>query len=574
MSEIATDENGAGGWLVWPSTAGTACATAADTAGCPPATGFAQHAKDRLPLLPLQNIQNIQNMRTPHASHSCSPWPDFADSAVCAASGVSDTAPATDAGAAPSSLASDAAMPSLDASTAAPASAPASASDRQLADRLPTATPATPWQRVQPCNSRIHIDSPLRVLLNRELLPIWSSSTRLRAVSLRPYARTFVSSERDLRYIGQEADPASPPYALAYSWRLQQQLLAAVLESGSVCIFQTDGELGRPVLQWAAHDNAIFDCAWTNDNTQIITGAGDSCVRLWDVETQRCLVEYRDHSGSIKSISCSPFQPDIFCTGSRDGRMAIWDRRVSSEWRLPHASPADRESRPAIRIPDAHLHVVQGGLRVPSTTKSRSRTPKPPQTATPAKHTASVTAVKFLTHKSDMVASVGSADGLVKFWDLRAVGGAGSLNADVERSTPSKFRRRPFGFSSLSLNSAGTKLYASCLDDSIHEFNTHGLGAAVNRFSHPTFRCSSFYIRTAISPDDSMLISGSSSTSVFLWDLHRPQSTPFLLKGHQSETTGLATCSDDMSVRVWRAGVDLDSLPDDPGVKHLRAAVH
>ncbi|KAJ1328639.1 hypothetical protein BSLG_010371 [Batrachochytrium salamandrivorans] len=443
----------------------------------------------------------------------------------------------------------------------------------------------------------------LHTLFQRETLVAPANAFKFSTWS---YMRSLYSSETDIQSSKDADGQRSPPYACRYShscvsdglyfvnaaflanWRFGSQrgkLLAVVGEAGCVSIFNTSNTLGRPTSTWFAHDNAIFDCAWSHDNKQLITASGDAYIRLWDIETQKCVMGFRGHRGSVKSVSWCPTQPDVISTASRDGRIMVWDRRFNRDVSTPHSSPSSCDSRPVIVIPYAHLRPAQLNMMLQSATKLKLHTPKTPP---PPKYTASVTAVTFLTHSTYMIASVGAADGLVKFWDLRAAGTSKNWRNAVETSTPPKTRKRSFGFSSLSLNNAGTKLYASCLDNSIHEFNTHALGAPVRQLSYPSYQCNSFYIRTSISPDDSTLMSGSMDGGVYLWDIQNPTPRPpLILKGHTSETSGvawcnadigqasdIATCSDDMTVRVWRAGLALASLPDDPGSVHLRGFAH
>ena len=84
------------------------------------------------------------------------------------------------------------------------------------------------------------------------------------------------------------------------------------------------------------------------------------------------------------------------------------------------------------------------------------------------------------------------------------------------------------------------------------------------RYSHPTFRCGSFYIKTAISPCSKYIASGSSDSNLYIWEVDAPNRLPFVLRGHISEVTSaqwcmtrrdgveqIATCSDDATVRIW-----------------------
>ncbi|AQK63690.1 Cell division cycle protein cdt2 [Zea mays] len=71
----------------------------------------------------------------------------------------------------------------------------------------------------------------------------------------------------------------------------------------------------------------------------------------------------------------------------------------------------------------------------------------------------------------------------------------------------------------------------------------------------------SFFVKSAISPDGTHILGGSSDGSVYLWQVDQPESAPIVLKGHEGEATSvdwcasevgkIATSSDDSTVRVW-----------------------
>ena len=58
---------------------------------------------------------------------------------------------------------------------------------------------------------------------------------------------------------------------------------------------------------WKAHDNAIFDIAWSYDDSYLITGSGDQACIVWDTETLDHLAVFQSHSSSVKSVDAHPF---------------------------------------------------------------------------------------------------------------------------------------------------------------------------------------------------------------------------------------------------------------------------
>ena len=73
---------------------------------------------------------------------------------------------------------------------------------------------------------------------------------------------------------------------------------------------------------------------------------------------------------------------------------------------------------------------------------------------------------------------------------------------------------------------------------------------------------STFYVKTALSPDDRYLLSGSSDGNAYIWPVDLPMTSPLALKGHVGEVSGVAWCpadftkivtlGDDNSMNFWR----------------------
>jgi len=77
-------------------------------------------------------------------------------------------------------------------------------------------------------------------------------------------------------------------------------------------------------------------------------------------------------------------------------------------------------------------------------------------------------------------------------------------------------------------------------------YNTLNLGKPVCRFTSPTYKCSTFYIKTSISPDNRFIASGSSDNHVYIWDITAPHRSPVKLKGHENEVTAVSWCPIDI----------------------------
>ncbi|ORX64749.1 WD40 repeat-like protein [Anaeromyces robustus] len=393
--------------------------------------------------------------------------------------------------------------------------------------------------------------NPVNYLRRRELG--YNHLSKLQPLSLRFLLNSFVSTENDIYKCNDEEQLAIiPPFACRYNnGKNHRKLLAIADEIGNVRIINTEKE-GEIELktQWLAHENAIFDIAWSLDDKKLMTAGGDQTALLWDIETNKCISGFQGHVSSIKSIVFHNQNPFICASGAREGNIMIWDLRCTGTVN----ENGDYIHKPANIIRNAHVPLSNNNLR-----KKKDKT----------NQHIGVAAVHFL-HKPGYLASAGTADGLIKFWDIRSNGSYLHRNnpVPVEVSIHSTHSKRPHGFSSLSLDSTGRYLFSACTDNSIYMYNTLNLGKPVYRFTSPTYKCSTFYIKTSISPDNRFIASGSSDNHVYIWDITAPHRAPVKLKGHENEVTAVSwcpidikqmvTCSDDTSIRIWNMNKELE----------------
>ena len=100
------------------------------------------------------------------------------------------------------------------------------------------------------------------------------------------------------------------------------------------------------------------------------------------------------------------------------------------------------------------------------------------------------------------------------------------------------------GFSSLIFDSTQSQLFASCTNDKIYMYNCSSLSKKPI-CTYSGHLNSTFYVKAALSPDDTYLLSGSSNNDAYVWKVNDPESMPFVLKGHVGEVTSVAWCSSD-----------------------------
>ncbi|CDP02071.1 unnamed protein product [Coffea canephora] len=346
----------------------------------------------------------------------------------------------------------------------------------------------------------------------------------------------------------------SPPMALSFCKSNENaHILAVTDEAGYISLYNTrlkfpssstyqqNTEKSR-ILEWDAHDNAIFDICWIKDDNKILTASGDQSIKVWDAQKRKCVGALMGHTGSVKTISSHPTNHDILVSGSRDGSFALWDLRCSenSSHRLSISSVAT--------VHEAHVSPCRRRLR---RRKAASM---------------SITSVLYLRDEVS-IATAGAVDSVLKFWDTR------NLKRSVIQTSPHPDTSdekaslcmqqgwRLHGVSSLSQDLNGVYISASCMDSRIYLYSILQLeNGPVKTFSG--CQIDSFFVKSSISPDASHMLSGSSDGNAYVWQqVNKPHLDPMLLKSHDGEVTAVdwcpsemgkvATSADDFTVRFW-----------------------
>ncbi|XP_078701769.1 denticleless protein homolog [Branchiostoma floridae x Branchiostoma belcheri] len=291
----------------------------------------------------------------------------------------------------------------------------------------------------------------------------------------------------------------------------------------------------------------------------MVTASYDETARMWDMESTNLMGVFKGHTCCVTSASFRTNDKWVFCTGASDGNVLFWD------WRCNHR---DGYYRPVNSIRNAHTP------RMPST-------PRPnPQQDDDDDDDLMIMCVVY--QDENTIVSAGSIDGTIKLWDMRKNYTAYQCTPIPKHSFQCPGERvQERGFSSLVVDSAGTRLFASCThsnsistDSAIYMYNCHSMETQpVATFTGHT--CCSFHVRCALSPCEEYLLSGSSDASAYIWKVNDPEACPWKLTGHRKEVTAVAwcqddftkliTCSNDDTMRVWRHQplTDKERDPDD-----------
>ena len=251
----------------------------------------------------------------------------------------------------------------------------------------------------------------------------------------------------------------------------------------------------------------------------------------------------------------------MFASGARDGCVLVWDTR--------------RGRDPVSALRGVHTLPEQAG--------SKRKRATPPQ---------SVSSVVYLPSSPHTLVTGGASDGAIKLWDSRYSAKAKSHRSEprpLQVLAPQTGLGRPHGIVCLAVDPAHGRVLASSTDNTIYLYDTvRQTKGGVPRLSGEVSRLTgvlidSFYVKAAFSPDGRFVVSGSSDSSVYLFEarlespahgmtpapnsfslrpqVDRPAKPALALRGHCGEVTGvdwcrgdfctLASCSDDTTVRVW-----------------------
>jgi small GTP-binding protein len=85
-----------------------------------------------------------------------------------------------------------------------------------------------------------------------------------------------------------------------------------------------DVDTGRCLRLLEGHTEEVWSVAWSADLRRAFTGADDKTVRLWDVESGRCLRVLEGHTNAVRSLAWSPDERHVL-SGSWDKTVRLWD---------------------------------------------------------------------------------------------------------------------------------------------------------------------------------------------------------------------------------------------------------
>lgn len=145
--------------------------------------------------------------------------------------------------------------------------------------------------------------------------------TRSRIVKLR------LSDSEKCRVIERYRLPSSVSVLnVAYSPASETPYLAAGTDNNACYLFRDGNEL--PLQELCGHTRKVYGVSFQLDGRTLVTSSMDTTLRLWDVETARCLQSYSVQSSFVFSVKCSKTDPNIGVSVGNDFLLTVHDFRV------------------------------------------------------------------------------------------------------------------------------------------------------------------------------------------------------------------------------------------------------
>ena len=85
-----------------------------------------------------------------------------------------------------------------------------------------------------------------------------------------------------------------------------------------------DVETGRCLRVLEGHTSIFGSVAWSGDGHCALSGNHDKTLRVWDVETGRCLHVIKGHTAKVRSVAWSADRRHAF-SGDINGGIREWD---------------------------------------------------------------------------------------------------------------------------------------------------------------------------------------------------------------------------------------------------------
>jgi small GTP-binding protein len=187
-------------------------------------------------------------------------------------------------------------------------------------------------------------DSPIKGSLAQFLYINWLPENREQA-----YAKLLEACRPPANHSAVETEATREKFAekfiqldykdaniLSYAFSPDEK--RALTGAEDTTIRQWDVETGRCLRVLEGHTGAVWSLALSADQRRALSGSADNTVRQWDVETGRCLRVLEGHADTVRNVAWSADQRRAF-SGDSEGVIRVWDlSEFVTEVRAPEAT--------------------------------------------------------------------------------------------------------------------------------------------------------------------------------------------------------------------------------------------
>src|ERR1044072_6860996 len=250
-------------------------------------------------------------------------------------------------------------------------------------------------------------------------------------------------------------------------------------------------ETSKCVATLEGHTQAVYGVAITADGRRAVSGSFDKAVRLWEIETGKCLAALEGHLETVMGVAITA-DGRVAISGSADNTVRVWDLETSD-----------------CIILEGHTHMVYG---VAVTADGRR-------------------------------AVSGSGDKTLRVWDTET----GECLGTLEGHTNSVLR--------VAVTGNGSLVVSGSLDNTVRVWNLKSGKCRAALEGH-----TDSVLGVAVTADGRRVVSSSSDKTVRVWDIETGKCLA-ALEGHTDMVYGVAVTADgrraisgslDNTVRVWK----------------------
>ena len=345
------------------------------------------------------------------------------------------------------------------------------------------------------------------------------------------------------RFIPVRLDDAEIRDALkqfAYvDWRLRSEeqyarLLAACRPAASETTERVTEREGQPpqCRIFRGHTSYVYRVAVTPDGQRIISTSEDRTVRLWEIDSGKCLLTLQGHLAAVIGVAVTPDGRRII-SGSEDGTMRVWE--IDSGKCLTILSGHRGDVRGVAATPDGQ-HVVSGSsdetVRVWEINSGKCLTIL-------RGHTGDVWTVAVTPDGQRIVS--GSVDMTVRVWEIDSGTCLTTLRGHID------------AIGGVAVIPDGRHLVSGSWDSTVRVWEIDS-GKCLVTFEGHTGNVS----RVAVTPDGRRIVSASWDKTVRVWEIDSKNCLA-TLRGHTGAVRGVAVTPDgrivsgsqDGTMRVW-----------------------